>query len=362
MVREEIIKVLVVDDSAFMRKLIQEFLSEVPSIAVVGTARNGQDAIAKIRLLKPHVVTMDVEMPVMSGLEALKIIMKDHPLPVIMLSSTTVQGAENAFLAMDYGAVDFIAKPSGTISLDLHKVKKELVEKVIHASSAKISTMNHVIKKTPENKIYTEKVTVNADSKYVGARTPKNSLVLIGTSTGGPRALQEVLSALPKQLKAPVVVVQHMPPGFTKSLAARLNQLSELTIKEAEQGDVLKNGHVYIAPGDYHMTLTQSSAEITIRLDQSPPRNGHRPSVDVMFESAAQLKIKKIAVIMTGMGADGSKGLVHLHHHHDVTSIAESKETCVVYGMPKAAATTGLISYVDPLPQIAGRIAKLAEG
>ncbi len=355
--RTRIIKVLVVDDSAFMRKLVQEFLSEHSQIAVVGTARNGEDALAKVRLLKPDVVTMDVEMPVLTGLEALKQIMKEYPLPVIMLSSTTTKGAENALLAMDYGAVDFVAKPSGTISLDLHLVKEELIQKVLHAAEATLRP--NLIKPKIKNLYNSKKEPEITDSKYGGS---DQQVVLIGTSTGGPRALQEVLSKLPADLKAPVIIVQHMPPGFTKSLAQRLDQLSALKVKEAEEGDICMNGHAYVAPGDFHVNLN-AGKQLTISLSKEPPVSGHRPSVDFLFDSASHLKgIKKVAVIMTGMGADGSKGLVRLNQTGSVVSIAESKETCVVYGMPKAAVATGLVTYTEPLNEIANRIVKLAEG
>lgn len=354
----KIIKVLVVDDSAFMRKLIQEFLSEDEKIAVIGTARNGKDALAKIRLLKPDVITMDVEMPIMTGLEALKLIMEEDPLPVIMLSSTTREGAENALLAMDYGAVDFIAKPSGTISLDLHLIKEELIEKVLNAAEATLHPQKFQPAKEKQIDI-SKKEPFLTDSRYDKSN---QTIVLIGTSTGGPRALQKVLSGLPGNLKAPVLIVQHMPPGFTKSLAQRLDQLSELSVKEAEEGDVCLNGHAYVAPGDYHLNIIQG-AKLTLSLSKEPPVSGHRPSVDFMFGSASELKdVKKIAVIMTGMGADGSKGLVQLVHNGQTVSIAESKDTCVVYGMPKAATATGLVTYTAPLHEIANRIVKLAEG
>ncbi|KIL50491.1 chemotaxis protein CheY [Jeotgalibacillus alimentarius] len=357
---QDIIKVLVVDDSAFMRKLVQDFLSEHEKIAVVGTARNGQDAIAKIRLLKPDVITMDVEMPIMSGLEALKHIMKENPLPIIMLSSTTKQGAENALLAMDYGAVDFIAKPSGTISLDLHLVKDELIEKVLHASKALLKKPR-AAELFIKNEVQTSKKSLKKVDSRIDRHYP--AVVLIGTSTGGPRALQTVLSRLPGNLNAPVIIVQHMPPGFTKSLAQRLDQLSPLKVKEAEDGDRLVNGCAYVAPGDYHLNINQQGTNLSLSLSKEPPLSGHRPSVDFLFQSAAKLKeIKKIAVIMTGMGADGSKGLVQLNHKEHIETIAEAQETCVVYGMPKAAQATGLVTYVEPLEGIANRIVKIAEG
>ena len=356
---------LVVDDSAFMRKLIQEFLSEQDHIAVVGTARNGQDAIAKIKLLRPHVLTMDVEMPVMSGLEALQVIMKEHPLPVIMLSSTTKEGTENTLLAMDYGAVDFVAKPSGTISLDLHKVRDELVSKVTSAAGAKVQVLRkpaptikqaHLQKLTMQEPLEQPTTPLRPVTNSVSSR---RKVVLIGASTGGPRALQEVVSALPKTIAAPVVIVQHMPAGFTKSLANRLNRLSAVAVKEAEHGDALQNGNVYLAPGGFHLTLTQRESTIFIELNENPPRNGHRPSVDTMLESVTSIdSVEKIVVILTGMGADGSKGLVQLSCKDPVITIAESQDTCIVYGMPKAAVATGLVQEILPLSMISTTIMK----
>ncbi|MGD7043702.1 protein-glutamate methylesterase/protein-glutamine glutaminase [Jeotgalibacillus proteolyticus] len=362
----DMINVLVVDDSAFMRKLIQEFLREEKKITVAGTARNGEDALIKVKLLQPDVITMDVQMPVLNGLEALKKIMEDRPLPVIMLSSSTKAGAEDTLLAMDYGAVDFISKPSGTISLDLHKVKSELIEKIYAAAGSvprkpdspgvengieHTSCFSAVEKEIKESDI---PYMVPASGLPIAGST---KVVLIGTSTGGPRALQKVVSHLPKDLGAPVVIVQHMPAGFTKSLASRLNTISPLNVKEAEQGDTLQNGTIYLAPGGYHLTFDQSYQTIKIVLTQEHPRAGHRPSVDVMLESAAELKkVKKIVVIMTGMGTDGSKGLVQLTHKGLAGVIAESQETCIVHGMPKAAVATGLVNAVSPLPLIAKKI------
>ncbi|MDG5470309.1 chemotaxis response regulator protein-glutamate methylesterase [Jeotgalibacillus sp. ET6] len=362
----DMIKVLVVDDSAFMRKLIQEFLREEKNITVVGTARNGEDALIKVKLLQPDVITMDVQMPVLNGLEALKKIMEDRPLPVIMLSSSTKDGAEDTLSAMDYGAVDFISKPSGTISLDLHKVKSELIEKVYAAagsvprkqdSAGTENSIEHTsFYPTIENEIKTNnKANMEPEAELPVAGCQK--VVLIGTSTGGPRALQKVVSHLPKDLGAPVVIVQHMPAGFTRSLASRLNTISPLHVKEAEQGDTLQNDTVYLAPGGYHLTFDQSYSTIKIVLTQEHPRAGHRPSVDVMLETAAELKkVKKIVVIMTGMGTDGSKGLVQLTHKGLAGVIAESQETCIVHGMPKAAVATGLVNAVCPLPMIAKKI------
>ena len=369
-------KLLVVDDSAFMRKLISDFFSDHRHIEVIGSARNGKDAIKKIEQLKPDVVTMDVEMPEMNGMEALKEIMQKYPLPVIMLSSTTKRGAENTLMAMEYGAVDFVAKPSGSISLDLHKIKDELVRKVEEASKVTVSKLKKPFRKSTvanqairhpfnnqESKVKSLlKPTVNIDipiKKTEWSKTSKK-IILIGTSTGGPRALQEVITKIPANVGAPILIVQHMPAGFTKSLAARLDQLSEIHVKEAEQGDLLQKGTAYIAPGGYHLKLRKVGSSFAVVLDnQEPPRAGHRPSVDVMFEDVSQYsEFDKIAVIMTGMGYDGSKGLVSLKKTGNVTAIAESAETCIVYGMPKAAVETQLVDEVADVDDIAQTIMK----
>lgn len=369
-------KLLVVDDSAFMRKLISDFFSDHLHIEVIGAARNGKDAIKKIEQLKPDVVTMDVEMPEMNGMEALKEIMQKYPLPVIMLSSTTKRGAENTLMAMEYGAVDFVAKPSGSISLDLHKIKDELVRKVEEASKVTVSKLRKpyekstVVSRTIRQPLHNEesklksmtKPTIKIDvptQKTEWSKTSKK-IILIGTSTGGPRALQEVITKIPANVDAPILIVQHMPAGFTKSLAARLDQLSEIHVKEAEQGDLLQKGTAYIAPGGYHLKLRKVGSVFAVVLDnQEPPRAGHRPSVDVLFEDVSQYsEFDKIAVIMTGMGYDGSKGLVSLKKTGNVTAIAESAETCIVYGMPKAAVETQLVDEVADVDDIARTIMK----
>lgn len=358
-------KVLIVDDSAFMRKLINDFLSDQTQIEVIGTARNGEDALRKIKELKPDVVTMDVEMPVLNGLEALKIIMKESPVPVIMLSSTTKEGAENTLLAIQNGAVDFIAKPSGAISLDLYKVKDELIEKVLSARKANISRLvdskvNQIIS-VPKLSNYSKIELGNQSAINPRQKWEKSSkkIICIGTSTGGPRALQHVLTKLPKEIDAPLFIVQHMPPGFTKSLASRLDSLSNIKVKEAEDGELAQKGVAYIAPGGYHLKVKQVGTSLAIQLDQSPVRSGHRPSVDVLFESISDLRgYAKIAVIMTGMGADGSQGLGHLKSRGLVKAIAESEHTSIVYGMPKAAIATTLVDEVIEVENIAETIMK----
>ncbi|RDI47438.1 protein-glutamate methylesterase/protein-glutamine glutaminase [Falsibacillus pallidus] len=361
------ISVLVVDDSAFMRKLIINFLDEDPAITVAGFARNGEDALQKAKKLRPDVITLDVEMPILNGLDALKRIMDEIPTPVVMLSSLTEHGTNQTMEAMENGAVDFVAKPSGTISLDLHKIKDELLQKVHSASRVPVSKLKYKPVEKRKIEIQAEmpasahriihKKASNIQQAKWNLNSPK--LICIGTSTGGPRALQEVLSHFPADIKAPILVVQHMPAGFTKSLAARLNQLCDISVKEAEDGEIIKQGVAYIAPGGFHLNARRVGTSLAVHLSEEPPRSGHRPSVDVMLESVSEIPdYDKICVIMTGMGSDGAKGLVKLKENGNSRAIAESQNTCIVFGMPKAAIGTNLVDDVEDLGQIAYSVMK----
>ncbi|MBE1553443.1 protein-glutamate methylesterase/protein-glutamine glutaminase [Sporosarcina limicola] len=357
-------KVLVVDDSAFMRKIISNFLSGYPTMEVIGTARNGKEAVEKVMALKPDVVTMDIEMPVMNGLEALIEIMAKHPVPVVMLSSTTRIGEENTILAMEYGAVDFIAKPGGSISLNLHEVREEIIEKVMTAANVRMSTM---VRK-PANQFglrqfMSKQIEITSSSlpEYRMTSLLKNKVfktgktfIIIGTSTGGPRALQEVLTNLPSTIDAPILVVQHMPPGFTRSLADRLDTLCAIHVKEAENGEPLVNGTAFIAPGGKHLKIMKKGMSYYVRLDDvDPPRMGHRPSVDALLESAAEnSELNYLTVIMTGMGNDGKKGMEILRENGRTITIAESEKTSVVFGMPKAIKEANLADEIMDLHDI----------
>jgi two-component system chemotaxis response regulator CheB len=321
------IKVLVVDDSALMRRIISDLLTEDPSLQVIGTASNGVMALQKIEALNPDVVTLDVEMPVMDGLTTLKLIMQQKPLPVIMLSSLTQAGSEITIKALQEGAVDFVPKPSGNISLDLKKVQNELIAKVKIASCARI------------HKSLVKKNIPGLFSSFQKKKEPDfpRTLVLIGTSTGGPKALNELLPKFPVDLPAAILIVQHMPAGFTRSLAERLDQNSAIHVKEAEDKEIVVAGTAYIAPGGYHLQVRQNSdCTIRLHLDESDPINGHRPSVDALMLSASKIKGHNIVgVILTGMGRDGCEGICALKEKGAYV-IAEDETTAVVYGMPKA--------------------------
>ncbi|MEH6936997.1 chemotaxis response regulator protein-glutamate methylesterase [Bacillus sp. JJ664] len=370
------INVLVVDDSAFMRKMIGNILSSDEGIHVIGTAKTGKEAIEKVIQLKPDVVTLDIEMPVMNGLDALKVIMKDCPVPVIMLSSLTQEGATSSFIALDNGAVDFVPKPSGAISLDIETVSDQIIKKVKMAITVNLKKLQfpkqtpklpiHKISKIPvvveEIKIPVKngsKVQIVKPADAHVFTKQSNRIVCIGTSTGGPRALQEVLTKIPNGFQPPIFIVQHMPAGFTNSLAVRLDKLSAIHVKEAENGERVANGTAYIAPGGFHMKVIQKNNELLIDLSEEPPKNGHRPSVDVLFESISSLVNYEItSAILTGMGADGAKGMKLIKQQCKGTTISESEETSVVFGMPKAAALLNVVDEVVPIQLVADTIIK----
>lgn len=348
----EEIKVMVVDDSPFMRRVISDIINGQSDMKVVATARNGEEALLSARRFSPDVITMDVEMPVMDGLEALQRIMNENPLPVIMLSSITKQGADATVKALHLGAVDFITKPSGTLSLDINEVARDIVKKIRIAALAKDKLRFTKVK--ADKRIKPPKVSPPGISK-----SPEK-IIVIGTSTGGPKALHEVIPKLPGSLPAAVLVVQHMPPGFTRSLAERINGMSALNVKEAEDGEPVLTGTVYIAPGDYHLKVKQLgeglNRRLVIKLTQEPLVSGHRPSVDAMIESVVQEYWSDIlAVIMTGMGQDGTRGTASVKNRGGKV-IAEDSSTCIVYGMPKSVIDSGYADLIVPLPQIARRI------
>ena len=365
------IRVLIADDSAFMRHVLTDLYNRQPDFEVVGTAINGKDAIAKTKELKPNLIALDVNMPVMDGLNALAVIMEQFPTPTIMVSSLTQKGADATVRALALGAVDFISKNGGSVSR-IDNIADELLQKSRQAAKAKVRKLSDGSVGTAKGRSFSavgnEKLSPTVKVKSAPLVTKKSvaapmvpcnvtgkKLVVIGTSTGGPQALQAVITRLPRDLPCGVTVVQHMPAGFTKSLADRLDTISEVAVKEAENNEIIEPGHVYIAPGNYHLKIALDGNERKIILSQDPPVGNHRPAVNVMFDSAAQFGSDIVSVIMTGMGCDGCAGMKNIKQHGGY-SIAQNEETSIVYGMPKAVVDAGLADEVKPLQDIAGAI------
>ncbi|MBP7584872.1 MAG: chemotaxis response regulator protein-glutamate methylesterase, partial [Spirochaetes bacterium] len=326
----EKIKVLVVDDSALVRKIITDILDSDPLIEVVGTANNGKTAIFKNKVLDPDVITMDIEMPIMNGLDALRHIIQTNPKPIIMMSVLTQDGAEPTFRALELGAVDFIPKPSSILSMTVDEIGSLLIGKVKSVSRSKIK----ILKKEEAAPGAAELRRPAVFETKAGAG---DKLVGIGTSTGGPSALLNVFRGLPQNFPSPVLVVQHMPEGFTKAFADRLNSNSALLVKEAEDGDRVLPGHGYVAPGHSHMLVEIKGASRVIRIAKTEKVSGHRPSIDVLFNSIAEFYPgRSIGGIMTGMGRDGASGILNIKKTGGST-IAQNEETSVVYGMNRVA-------------------------
>ncbi len=353
------IRVLVVDDSAFMRKVIADMISSDDGMEVVGVAKNGEEALQMIVSLKPAVVTMDVEMPKMDGLTALKQIMEVSPMPVIMLSSLTTNGAVETLKALDYGAFDFITKPTSLIKVSTPEIRDELLSKIRIASRTKVNKPSMILRPARPTPVIQK--SDPSRPKNVGARTKFKKLIAIGTSTGGPRALQDVIPYIPRDIDAGILIVQHMPPGFTKSLADRLDGMSQIQVKEAEDGDIISAGVAYLAPGDSHIKVTKQAGQFVIKLDNGERVSGHKPSVDAMMYSIAELNDRDvIGVIMTGMGADGADGLSRVKANKGYI-IAQDEESCVVFGMPKSTIKLGVVDKVVSLNNIANEIVKAME-
>lgn len=348
-------RVLIVDDSAFMRKVITDIVNSDPDLMAIDTAKNGQEAVRKVLQLKPDVMTLDVEMPIMDGLSALEVIMRDAPMPVIMLSSLTKEGADATLKALELGALDFITKPSSIFQINTQDMQQELRDKLRMAS--RVSVRGRPSPRRERPPIPPARVR-RIESAPMPSDGRIRKIIAIGTSTGGPKALQDVVPNLPADLPASVLIVQHMPPGFTKSLAERMDSLSNMRVKEAEHNDVLLPGWVYIAPGDYHLRVVRDGHNFRIKLGDDAPVSGHRPSVDAMMDSLADLKMSEIiGVIMTGMGADGAKGLKRLKENRTFV-IAQDEESCVVYGMPKSAVKLDAVDKIVSLYDISDEIIK----
>jgi len=353
------IRVLVVDDSAFMMKVISEILNSDEEITTIDTARNGKEAIEKAISLKPDIITMDVEMPIMDGITCLKELSKVCDIPVIMLSSHTKEGAEATINALEHGAIDFITKPSNIFDINSHGKRSELIEKVKVISKLKNRTTIREPKEERQYRGHSEPQKIVRDKDNQSSQIKR--IFAIGISTGGPKALRDVIPQLPGDIPAAFLVVQHMPPGFTKSLAERLDSLSSIKVKEAEDNETVKAGVVYIAPGDYHMkTALARDRSIIIKLTKDPPYGSHRPSATVMMESLSETGLANIVgIIMTGMGNDGSEGAKKLKQENNGYIIAQDEKTCTVYGMPKVAVELGIVDEIVPLERITKKITEI---
>ena len=339
------VRVLIVDDSVVVRKLLCEALASNPEVEVAGTASNGNIALAKIPQLTPHVITLDIEMPGMNGIETLTEIRKLYPkLPVIMFSTLTERGAAITLEALSLGASDYVTKPtnSETLASAMEQVRRDLVAKIVSLASRGAVAGSPAPLSTTKRKLGRQRIDILA----------------IGVSTGGPNALAEVIPRLPEDFPVPVVVVQHMPPVFTRLLAERLHSRSALLVQEAEAGALLEPGQVWIARGDYHMAVGRKGTSVVLNLNQEPPENSCRPAVDVLFRSVAQTYgANVLAVVMTGMGSDGARGAAHIREAGGEI-LVQDEASSVVWGMPGAVVSAGNADKICPLPEIGQEIVR----
>jgi two-component system chemotaxis response regulator CheB len=339
--QDEPIKVLVVDDSALMRKLLPLVVERDPGIRVVGTAMDGIFALKKVRTLQPDVITLDILMPRMDGLATLQQIIEEFRTPVILVSSVTEDGAALTLKALEMGAVDFITKPKGDLSMGLERLGGELIAKIRAAATATLRKPLSL----PHPSL--------APKGSVHSLTSADRVVAIGISTGGPYALTTVLPTLQANFPAGLLIVQHMPEGFTRMFAERLDQVCQIQVKEAEDGDLVLPGRALIAPGNRHLRVKRMPLGIVAEISDGPDVNGHRPSADVLFASAAaHFGSKAVGLIMTGMGSDGVEGMGKIRASGGIT-LAQDEESCVIFGMPKGAIERGYVQKVLPLEELA---------
>lgn len=338
------IKVLIVEDSFLMRKLIKELIEEDPDIKVIGMARNGKEAIKMVKTLDPDVITLDYEMPEMNGLETLERIMKEKPVPCIMLSAYTKEGAEVTLEALSRGAFDFIPKPSGELSLDIVKIKDELIKKIKAAKEARIKNIKQE---------YT-------DINVVSSRRPISvDAIGIASSTGGPVVIEYILKNMPVDFNIPVFIVQHMPVIFTGRFAKRLGEISGKNVKETEDGEKVKKNTYYIAKGGVHVFLERKGREVFIRHMDLPPRNGVRPSADYLFESISEIYGERsLALILTGMGKDGVEGAKKIKEKGGMVWV-QNKETSLIFSMPKNAIEEKIVDEILSPEEVVKNLLKI---
>lgn len=356
------IKLLVVDDSALIRKVLNDAVKSDKDINVVGLAKDGIECLNMIETLKPDVITLDIEMPRLNGIEVLKELNRRRiQIPVVMISTLTIEGGEKTLEALELGAVDFLPKPENFFSMGQEAQKREIISKIKTAYKARSFIKSYSYNKPTVNEKTLTKPAQVVDNKRRPVGGKFKNLILVGSSTGGPKALQSVIPKFNRDINASIVVVQHMPPKFTKSLADRLNGISQVNVKEAEEGDILCRGCAYIAPGDFHINLKKESDKLVVRLNKEEPWLGLRPTVDKMFESAVNLNdYNKIAVVLTGMGSDGTKGLKALKPS-GCKVIVQDEQSSVVYGMPKAVVQANLQDDIVPLEEVVSRVSKYLE-
>jgi two-component system chemotaxis response regulator CheB len=358
------VRVVVVDDSALVRSLLASLIDAQPDMECVGAANDPYMAREMIRNLNPDVITLDVEMPRMDGLDFLEKLMRLRPMPVVMVSTLTERGAETTLRALELGAVDFVAKPKIGISQGLQEMAAEIADKIRIAARARVA--RHAVARpappSPSPRPAGAAATATAGAPplvkpvpIAYSRSSTEKIVAIGSSTGGTEALREVLTALPADCPA-VLVTQHMPPGFTRSFADRLNALCRMHVKEAEDGERILPGHVYVAPGGRHLSMARSGANYVVSVDDGPAVNRHKPSVEVLFRSVARHAGRNaIGVMLTGMGRDGAEAMKEMRDA-GAHNIAQDEATCVVYGMPREAVAAGAVHEVLPLPRIGAQI------
>jgi len=357
------IKIIVVDDSAFMRKAISDMIESENNFEVVAKFRDGRELVEKVDKYNPDLITLDVHMRDLDGLATLKELKRlGKSYPILMVSSATTEGSELTLECLDNGAISFITKPSGSISLDIIKVQKNLIEE-IKSITSNVNSRNKIINTVDKTSYTNNNVAIIKKKNIPTLNTiPKNKridAVVIGASTGGPKALQEVLTKLPSDLGVPVFVVQHMPEGFTKVFSERLDKACKMKVIEASEGMKISKDTIYIAKGGKHMTVGSNNV---INLNEEPPMWGVRPAVDQLFNSAIKVYGGNlISAILTGMGRDGADGTSNIKDSGGIT-ISEDKSTCIIYGMPKAAFETGKVDLVAPLNEIASRIIKIIKG